>query len=153
MTTQFDFSNDEWEDLATAPVLVGMAVAKAEESGFLGNRREARTLADTLASQAESYPATSLIAQAATTDTSMQQEHFDSLLPEMLTTQAIDTCKRVAASLANRAQPDESEDFRRWVLAVGRTVAEAAKEDGVLVSPGEQAVLGQVTAALGLVAP
>jgi hypothetical protein len=150
MTTQFDFSNDEWDDLAAAPVLVGMAVAKAEDSGFLGNRREARALNETLAAEAARYPASSLIAQAATTDISQQHERYDTALPEMLATLAVDACQRITAVLAQRAEPEESEAFRRWVLDVGRSVAEAAKEDGVLVSPGEAALLAEVAAALGL---
>ena len=53
MATQFDFSNDDWERVAAAPLLVGMAVAKAEDSGFLGSIRETRALLSNIADGAD----------------------------------------------------------------------------------------------------
>jgi sulfite reductase beta subunit-like hemoprotein len=150
MTTQFEFSNDEWDELASVPLLVGMAVAKAEDSGLLGNVRETRALAETIASQAEAYTSISLIAQAATTDTSAEHDRFRGWTSEQLATEAVGACTRVARLLAERAEPSEAEAFRRWVLDVGRAVAAVAKEGGVRVSPGEEALLADVEVALGL---
>ena len=42
MTSQFDFTNNEWNDIAVLPVLVGFAVAKAEDSGRIGSFRGIR---------------------------------------------------------------------------------------------------------------
>ncbi len=149
-TSQFDFSNDQWELVAAAPVLVGMAVARAEDSGFLGSLKETRTLMGTIASQAEQSPAGSLIAQAATTDTGEQYEHYRESDPAVLAADAVAVCQQVADVLAAVAQPDEADGFKRWVLDVARAVAGAAKEHGVRVSAGEEAVITQVETALGL---
>lgn len=149
-TSQFDFSNDQWELVAATPVLVGMAVARAEDSGFLGSIKESRTLMGTIAAQAEQSPAGSLIAQAATTDTGEQYEHYRESDPAALAAEAVAVCQQVAEVLAAVAQPDEADGYKRWVLDVARAVAGAAKEHGVRVSSGEEAVITQVETALGL---
>ncbi len=149
-TSQFDFSNDQWELVASAPVLVGMAVARAEDSGFLGSIKETRTLMGTIAAQAEQSPAGSLIAQAATTDTDEQYEQYRESDPAALAADAVAVCRQVAEALAAVAQPDEADGYKRWVLDVARAVAGAAKEHGVRVSVGEEAVITQVETALGL---
>lgn len=149
-TSQFDFSNDQWELVAAAPVLVGMAVARAEDSGFLGSIKETRTLMGTIAAQAEQSPAGSLIAQAATTDTGERYEQYREADPAALAADAVTACQQLGDVLAAVAQPDEVESYKRWVLDVARAVAGAAKEHGVRVSAGEEALIGQVEAALGL---
>ena len=149
-TSQFDFSNDQWELVASAPVLVGLAVARAEDSGFLGSIKETRTLLGAIAAQVEQSPAGSLIAQAATTDTGEQYEHYREVDRAALATEAVAACHQLVQVLADVAQPEEADGYKRWVLDVGRAVASAAKEHGVRVSAGEEAVITQVEAALGL---
>lgn len=149
-TSQFDFSNDQWELVASAPVIVGMAVARAEDSGFLGSIKETRTLMGTIAAQAEQSPAGSLIAQAATTDTGEQYEQYRESDPAALAADAVAVCQQVAEALAAVAEADEADKYKRWVLDVARAVAGAAKEHGVRVSAGEEAVITQVETALGL---
>ena len=149
-TSQFDFSNDQWEQVATTPWLVGMAVARAEDSGFLGSLKETRALLATIAATAESSPAGSLIAQAATTDTEERYEELREADPAALAADAVAACREVVDVLAAVAAPDEANGYRRWVLDVARAVAGAAKEHGVRVSPREEALLGQIEAALGL---
>ncbi|MDH4076799.1 MAG: hypothetical protein OEW29_12745 [Acidimicrobiia bacterium] len=149
-TSQFDFSNDEWELVATVPVLVGMAVARAEDSGFLGSFKETRALMGAIAAQAELRPAGSLIAQAATTDTGERFEEYREADSQTLAADAVDACRQLADVLSAVAQPDEADGYKRWVLDVARAVAGAAKEHGVRVSAGEEAVIARVESALGL---
>ncbi len=149
-TSQFDFSNDQWELVAAAPVLVGMAVARAEDSGFLGSLKETRTLMAAIAAQAERGPAGSLVAQAATTDTGEEYDRYREADPAALAADAVAACEQLALVLAAVAQPEEADGYKRWVLDVARAVAGAAREHGVRVSAGEEALLGQFEAALGL---
>ncbi|MEZ5407667.1 MAG: hypothetical protein R2761_06555 [Acidimicrobiales bacterium] len=149
-TSQFDFSNDQWELVARVPVLVGMAVARAEDSGFLGSFKETRALMGAIAAEADQRPAGSLIAQAATTDTAGRFEQYRETDSAVLAADAVDACRQLADVLAAVAEPDEAEGYKRWVLDVARAVAGAAKEHGVRVSAGEEAVIAGVEAALGL---
>ena len=150
MTTQFDFSNDDWERVAAAPLLVGMAVAKAEDSGFLGSIRETRSLLANIAEGASDGPAKELIAQAAATDTSVDYEAFKVLSAEALATDAEEACRQLNRNLAQVVEPEVADGYKRWIVDVASTVAEAAKEGGQRVSPGEVDVIDRVTEALEL---
>lgn len=150
MTTQYDFTNEDWEHLAATPVLVGMAVARAEDSGFFGSIREARSLLATIAEGAEANPARSLIAQAAATDTSAHYEAYKALAAEALAIDATAACRRLAELLDQVAESTEADGYKRWVVEVADSVARAAKEHGTRISAGEVAVIDQVSEALGL---
>jgi hypothetical protein len=51
--------------------------------------------------------------------------------------------------LERKATPDEVSDYRHFVRALAEKVANAHREDGVAVSPAEQAAIEEVSAALG----
>ena len=148
MTTQYDFSTGDWKHVAMTPVLVGWAVARAEDSGFYGSIKEARTLVSTIAASAAESPANSLIAQAASTDTDAETSAFRSTAPEALAGAAENACIELVRVLAAVAQPDEVRGFADWVLSIANTVAEAAKEDGVRVSAGEAELIKRLEAIL-----
>ncbi|MEM7342411.1 MAG: hypothetical protein AAF467_27485 [Actinomycetota bacterium] len=150
MTSQFDFSNDEWEHVAMTPVLVGMAVAKAEDSGFLGSLRETRTLVASIAPQDDGNAAQGLIDQAAATDTKDKYDAFKSGSPDVLAEAAVTACRELKTILAAVATPEEAADFARWVIDVAQSVAEAAKEGGVRISAGEAALINELRATLGV---
>lgn len=149
MATQFDFTNDDWDRVAAAPVLVGMAVAKAEDSGFFGSIRETRALLATIAEGSADNPASKLISQAANTDTSVDFEAFKLLSAEALATDAEDACVQLARLLPEVVEPQIGEGYKRWLVELASAVAEAAKEQGQLVSAGEIDVINRVSAALG----
>ncbi len=148
MTTQFDFSNDDWDRVAAAPLLVGMAVAKAEDSGFLGSIRETRSLLASIAEGATGGPASELIAQAAATDTSIEYEAYKALSPDALAVDAEEACRQLVRTLGEVVEPDVAEGYKRWIVDLAQAVAEAAKEQGQRVSPGEVEVIDRVTKAL-----
>ena len=65
--------------------------------------------------------------------------------------------RRVAALLAEKSPPEEAAGYKRWLLDIASTVAEAGKEDqgflgrgGVLVNDAERAALAAVADALGV---
>ena len=53
------------------------------------------------------------------------------------------------ALLESKATAEEVDEYRRFVLALASKVAEAHKEEGQSVSPGETEAIQQITAALG----
>lgn len=150
MTTQYDYSNDEWELIARTPLLVGMAVAKAEDSGFFGSIRETRSLLAAIAGGADDNPASVLIKQAAAVDTEADFAAYRALSAVALATDAEEACRLLDRMLDGKAEPAQAEGYKRWVVDVARAVAEAAKEHGTRVSPGEVTVIETVTEALGL---
>lgn len=149
-TTQFDFANEDWELIASAPVIVGYAVARAEDSGFVGSLRETRTLIAAIAAGAEDNPARSLIDGATTTEVKELMKEYGSTAPQHLADTAVNTCTLLVAALGATATPEEAEGYRRWVLDVARSVAEAAREHRVRVSEPEAELLARVAEALDL---
>lgn len=149
MTSQFDFTNDQWDVVASAPLVVGMAVAKAEDSGFFGSIRETRTLLSTITSPERDGPARSLIEQAATIDVDARYDDLKARTPEELAFSAAELCQELVAVLDAVADTDEAAGYKAWVLSVAREVAGAAKEDGVRVSPGEEVLVDKLAAILG----
>ncbi len=150
MTTQFDFSNDDWDHLATTPIVVGFAVARAEDSGFLGSHREMRTLLSTLASGGADNPARSLIDAATVAEPRQTLQQYSAANPEVLADTAVAACTRTVELLAATATAPESEGYRQWILAVATRVAEAARERGVRVSAPEAALIERLRGALQL---
>lgn len=69
--------------------------------------------------------------------------------PEELHTACLEHLKDAISTVEKKATPSEVDEYRRFVLAVAQKVAEAHREDGVAVSPAEQAALDEITAALG----
>jgi uroporphyrinogen-III synthase len=49
-----------------------------------------------------------------------------------------------------KVSPEEGLAYKKWVLAIGMKVAEAAKENGVAVSDPEKAALSEISTALGV---
>lgn len=150
MTSQFDFTNNEWNDIAVLPVLVGFAVAKANHSGIVGNFREIRTLMTTIAAEAPDTAARALIEAASTLDVKDKIDEFEAHDPDLLADVAVSACEQMSRVLDDRADPPEAAAYKAWVLDVGRQVANAAKESGVRVSAPEAALLDRVKATLGL---
>lgn len=148
MTSQFDFTNDQWTHVATTPVLVGMAVAEAGDSGFFGSLKELRTLADMASAPTGGNPAAGLIEQAANTDVSDRLEGFKQAGADALADSAVNACRDLAGMLASVAESDEADGYKRWVLEVATSVADAAKEDGVRRIDGEAEVLRRIEQAL-----
>ena len=150
MTSQFDFTNDEWNDIAVLPVLVGYAVAQAGDSGRVGSFREIRTLVHSIAEQAPDNAAQSVIEAASTIDVRDKIEEFRNHASDVLADVAMGACTTVAAVLAQRAQPDEAEAYKSWVFHIAEQVANSAKEDGVRMSPPEIELLDRTKMALGI---
>ena len=150
MTSQFDFSASDWNVVASTPVLVGLAVAKAEDSGYFGSKKETKTLDSNMAANGDESAARSLIEQAVTTETSPEVEAAMALPAAALADAAVAACTELTEILGATTEPKEAQGYKSWVLNVANEVAEAAKEDGVRVSPGEAALINRVRDALSL---
>ena len=148
MTSQFDFTAEQWTHVSSTPLLVGWAVARAEDSGFVGSLRESRVLAGTITEPDAANPARSLIDQATTTDVGHLVDAYKATSPEGLAESAVRACTELTAILASVAEPAEVAGFTSWVVDVARTVADAATEDGLRVSPGEADLISRIEAAL-----
>jgi hypothetical protein len=53
------------------------------------------------------------------------------------------------ALLERKATPDEVADYKRFTVTVADKVAAAHREEGVAVSPAEQAAIDEISTTLG----
>jgi hypothetical protein len=114
---------------------MGMAMAEMLERGS-SNTLIAELAADLRARQTKPEP------PQGTTD------------PEQCKQAALNLLRAVNELLNRKVKPEEADEFKKWLLTVGRRVAEAANEGGIFgfggerVSDAEKNVLRQIAFAL-----
>jgi hypothetical protein len=155
MTAKQDFTDEEWTRIRRAPLVAGVAVALADPGGPIELAKEtmASLRSATLPpSQEELLASVALDVQALT-------QHKQNLLGDFKPKngqQVLDELRGVNELVTAKATPEEAEAFRRWLVAAAQAAADAAKEGGFMgfggeqVSAGEQQMLDQVRAALGM---
>jgi hypothetical protein len=155
MTAKQDFTEEEWTRIRRAPLVAGVAIALADPGGPIELAKEtmASLRSATLPpSQEELLASVALDVQALT-------QHKQNLLGDFKPKngqQVLDELRGVNELVTAKATPEEAEAFRRWLVAAAQAAADAAKEGGFMgfggeqVSAGEQRMLDQVRAALGM---
>jgi hypothetical protein len=155
MTSKQDFTDEEWTRIRRAPLVAGVAISLADPGGPIEMAKEtmATVRSATLPpSQEELLAAVALDIQAMT---QQKQNPLGEFKPRG-GQQVLEELKAVNELVTAKATPDEAEAFRRWLVAAAQAAADAGKEGGFLgfgaerVSAGEQRMLEQVRAALGV---
>ena len=148
-----NFADEEWKNLLSMPYAVSMAVMAAAPS-FLGAWSETKAMITEPANLAASSGSgflglLSANMQSKTRDLIKEQQDLLMHDREGFRSKTIDACKSVTATLS-KTTPEDAIAYKKWVLAIGQKVAEAAKEHGVALSEPEKAVLSEISAALGI---
>jgi hypothetical protein len=155
MTSKQDFPDEEWIRIRRAPLVAGVAISLADPGGPIEMAKEtmATVRSATLPpSQEELLASVALDIQAMT-------QHRQNPLGDFKPRggqQVLEELKAVNQIVTAKATPEEAEAFRRWLLVAAQAAADAGKEGGFMgfggeqVSAGEQRMLDQVRAALGI---
>ena len=155
MTSKQDFTNQDWTRIRRAPLVAGVAISLADPGGPIEVAKEsvASLRSATLPpSQEELLAAVALDVQALA---QQRQNPLADFRPRS-GQQVLEELRGVNEIVTAKATPEEAEAFRRWLLAAAQAAADAAKEGGFMgfggeqVSAGEQQMLDQVRAALGV---
>jgi hypothetical protein len=155
MTSKQDFTDEEWTRIRRAPLVAGVAISLADPGGPIEMAKEtmATVRSATLPpSQEELLAAVALDIQAMT---QQKQNPLGEFKPRG-GQQVLEELKAVNELVTAKATPEEAEAFRRWLVAAAQAAADAGKEGGFMgfggeqVSAGEQRMLEQVRAALGI---
>jgi len=148
-----NFTTVEWENLISLPYAVSMTVMVAVPSilGLWGETKAILQEPANLAAASGSALVGLLLAemQSRVKDLMKDQQNAWKHDQAGYRTKTLDACSSAATSLA-KVPPEEGLAYKKWVLAVGLKVAEAAKENGVAVSDPEKAALAEISAALGI---
>ena len=155
MTSKQDFTDEEWTRVRRAPLVAGVAISLADPGGPIEMAKEtmATLRSATLPpSQEELLASVALDLQATT-------QHKQNPLGDFKPRggqQVLEELTAVNQLVTAKATPEEAEAFRRWLLVAAQAAADAGKEGGFMgfggeqVSAGEQRMLDQVRAALGV---
>jgi hypothetical protein len=153
MGMKLNFTPVEWENLISLPYAVSMTVMVAVPSilGFWGETKAIFQEPANLASESGSALVGLLFAemQSRMKDLVKDQQNVWKHDQAGYRGKTLEACRSAAASLA-KVPSEEGLAYKKWVLAIGLKVAEAAKENGVAVSDPEKAALAEISSALGI---
>jgi hypothetical protein len=155
MTSKQDFTDEDWTRIRRAPLVAGVAISLADPGGPIELAKE------TMASlrSATLPPSQEELLAAVALDVQAMTQHKQNPLGEFKPRggqQVLEELKAVNEIVTAKATAEEAAAFRRWLLAAAQAAADAGKEGGFLgfggeqVSAGEQRMLEQVGAALGM---
>ena len=157
MASKADFTADEWKIIVAAAPMVGLAVTCASPNGPWGVLKEMLSMGMAMAEMLEKGSSNTLIAELAA-DLKARQSKLEPPQglkdPEQCKEAALKHVRAVNDLLNRKVKGAESDDFKKWLLTIGRRVAEAANEGGIfgfggqLVSDAEKNVLRQIAFAL-----
>src|SRR5918992_2473544 len=148
MTTKSEFNADEWERVAQAPALAALAVIVADRGGVI---RESIALGKAYA-EARSQGGSELIQALVESPPRLNPAEMGPA--DQIRTQLRQRVEEALRTVESKATPEETQEYRDFILRVADVVAHAAKEGGVLgiggkeVSPEEQAVLDDLAGKL-----
>ena len=144
MTSKADFTDEEWTSVLQGPPTAGMMVVTAQKGGLF---RETLALAKAYGEARKEHGQSELLDEIIAAKPSFDRGGSHS--PEELRATGLEHLRATVALLEQKATPDEADAYRRFVVDLAGRVANAHREDGVNVSPAEQAALDEIQAALG----
>ena len=162
MTTRTDYTDEEWKNIKAGPLLAGVYVSTVAKSGPIDTAKEALAISQSLADLVKRGSANQLIATLIDEVKPPEGEAVQTRegiavnvkTPEELHMATIDSLQQASAALA-KATPEETAEYKQFVMSVAQRVAEAGKEGGFLgiggtrVSAAETRAIQEISAALG----
>jgi hypothetical protein len=145
MTTQTDFTDEEWHSVLEGPTSAGMMVITAERGGTF---RETYSMAKAYAEARQQHGSSELLDAVVGHKPETDHTHFHS--NDELKAAALAHIRDAIAALQRKATPAEVEEYRTFVLTLATKVAEAHKEHGnaEAIGSAEQAAIDEISAAL-----
>ncbi len=157
MASRDDFTNEEWQVLASAPEAVGLAVLAADPVGAIEERQAMFEAWRKSSDQpfADNQLVLTLIRNRDAWSEEMRlrasgEEALSILPPTETKAWAIEQCRKAIALLEEKGTPEDRESYGRWIIYLAENVAEAARSGIHLVHPAERAVIDEVAATLKL---
>jgi hypothetical protein len=144
VTTKAEFSPEEWDLVLEGPPTAGMIVITASGGGMF---KETWAMSKAYAEARGQHGESELLDEIVATKPKSDRTRAHS--KEEWRQHGLGLLGQVVTLLAGKATPQELDDYRKFVLSIAHKVAEAHREDGQLVSPGETEAIEQIQTALG----
>ena len=157
MSTQADYSSEEWQEIINAPVLAGMLVITADPAIF-GSIKESAAIATTINEFGQTSE-TELIREIGRSMSGENKPEKPELPtkegPEAVLNALVKKCHGAALIVQDKS-PEEAEAFNQFLMDVAKRTAESSKEGGFLgigatrVSDKEESAIRLLADALGV---
>jgi hypothetical protein len=160
MTSQADYTTEEWQAIFLAPAMVGLVVILTGQSGPFQMAQEMLAVSKAIADAGKESASNELISALVAATKSVKPEamlpapKFDTI--EEARAYALDQVRQVAALVDQKAPAQKAQEFKQWLASIGQKVAEAAKEGGFLgfggvqITEEEKTAMNELAAALGV---
>jgi hypothetical protein len=159
VTTQADFTDEEWERLERAPFVAGMAITFADPGGPIEVLKEsAASLKAVLAAagSGERGELVQAVGKGVEEKAQRRENPAKGFKPRgaMAAEQILDELRDVNDIVGQKATPEEAAAYRQFLLDTAQRAADAAKEGGFMgfhaerVSEGEQQMLDKLAEVL-----
>jgi hypothetical protein len=153
MTGKADYTEEEWKLLREAPTSAGMLVIEADRGGMV---RETFSMAKAYTDARKEHGSSPLLDDIVAEKPEVDRTRFKSV--DDLRSTLLQHIRDAVALLAEKASPEELDEYRRFLASVASRVAEAHREGfmgmrGERVSEEEQRALAEIAEAAGTSAP
>jgi hypothetical protein len=146
MTSQADFTAEEWKLILEGPPSAGMVVITAQRGGLL---RETVSMAKAYGEARQHHGQSELLDEIVAAKPAIDHTRYGSL--EELKERCLGHLRDAIALLEGKAEPQELDEYRNFILKLSQTVAaahrEARGEDPV--SDAERAAIAAIAQAVG----
>ena len=156
MSTQSDYTPEEWKAISAAPVMAGMLVSTSDLSGPIGLAKESFAIGKALMEPAAGGASNELIkaiSEAIKASGGSPDMPDLSSSPSGIGKAVVEGCKQ-AAAVVLRKSPLEADEYKKWLVSVATRTANASKEGGflgiggTLVSESENSAVTELASAL-----
>ena len=144
MTGKAAISEQEWKTILEGPPSAGMILVTAGRGGTI---RETLAIGKAYAEARKQHGSSELLDEIIAAKPEIDHTRYHSF--DELKEHGLQHLRDAVAVLDAKATPDEVSDYRGFVVALAERVAHAHREDGVDVSPPEQAAIDEISASLG----
>ncbi len=157
MTTQADYTAEEWTALVRSPFVAAMAITIADPGGPIEIVKEAAAALRTVTEPVADQPELLTVVKAEIVARGQRRDNpVADFKPRGADAgqQVLEELRSVNSILAAKATPDEAAAFRAWLTHAAQEAANAAKEGGFLgigavqVSEREQHMLDELAKVL-----
>jgi hypothetical protein len=153
MTGKADYREEEWKLLREAPTSAGMLVIEADRGGMI---RETFSMAKAYAEARKEHGSSQLLDDIVSEKPEVDRTRFQSV--EDLRSSLLQHIRDAVSLLAEKATPEELDEYRRFLASVASRVAEAHREgflgmSGERVSEAEERALTEIVEAAGTSTP
>jgi hypothetical protein len=143
MTSRSDFTDEEWRLILEAPQSAGLIVVTAQRGGSL---RETIALAKAYVEARKEHGKSQLLDEIVAAKPERDHTHYHSF--DELRQHGLQRLRDSVSLLERKATPDETADYRAFVVTLSQKVAAAHREHGQDVSESEHKAIADITEAL-----